>query len=179
MRIRLASLVLTCCALVVGMGLPASARAASATGSIAGVGGSMPAYYDGQLFTINFLKLSSGTTLIAKNSQQNFIYQSDPGLPGGQPFISVIDAIQADGFNPLWVEVQIAFTAGHTPRQLFSDTEIAAAVASGEIILSPTDEMYRCSVIGKPTASLAGSSGEPAAPSPKNSSWGRIKAAYR
>ena len=87
-------------------------------------------------------------TLLAKNNQQNTIYQSDPGLPGGQPFISVIDAIPADGMNPLWAEVQIAFTPGHTPRQLFSDDEIAAAFASGEITLTPTNEMYRCSVIG-------------------------------
>ena len=51
-------------------------------------------------------------------------------------------------YNPLWQEVQIAFTAGHTPRQLTSDTEVLAAQASGEIALFPTDEVYRCSVVG-------------------------------
>src|SRR5437879_13787048 len=30
-------------------------------------------------------------------------------LPGGQSFVSVIDAIQGDGFNPLWLEAQITF----------------------------------------------------------------------
>ena len=45
--------------------------------------------------------------------------QSDAGLPDGAPFVSVIDAIPTDGFNPVWEEVQINFTAGNTPRQLF------------------------------------------------------------
>ena len=41
------------------------------------------AYYDHDLFTINFKELSvAEATLLAKNSQQNFIHQSDPGLPG-------------------------------------------------------------------------------------------------
>ena len=143
-----------------------------------GIGGSMPAYYDHQLFTINFSLLSSSQTLLAKNGQFNFIYQSDPGLPGGKPFISVIDAVPGDGMNPLWNEVQIAFTAGHTPRQLFSDDEIAAAKASGEITLTPTDEMYRCSVIGAaPRLSL--SSGSESVGSSRSSSWSRIRAAYR
>jgi hypothetical protein len=65
-------------------------------------------------------------------------------------FISVLDAIQGDGFNPLWREVQITFNGGFTPRQLFSDTEILAAAAGSnpEITLTTTDELYRCSVIG-------------------------------
>jgi len=63
----------------------------------------------------------------------------------------VLDAIQGDGFNPLWREVQITFKAGHAPRQLFSDTEVADAAAAGEITLAPTDEVYRCSVIGPNT----------------------------
>ena len=76
--------------------------------------------------------------------------RSDPGLPGGQPFISVLDALQCDGFNPLWREFQIAFTTGHphTPRQMTSDNEVAAAVQSGEITLQATNEVYICSVVG-------------------------------
>ena len=151
MRIRRSSLFLAV-ALVVG-----ASGTAMAAGSINGIAGSMPAYYDHQLFTINFKQLTiAQPVLLDKNSQQNTIYQSDPGLPGGAPFISVIDAITADGFNPLWAEVQIAFTAGHTPRQLFSDNEIAAAAASGEITLTPTNEMYRCSVIGAPARLSSG-----------------------
>jgi hypothetical protein len=122
------------------------------SGSMNGVGGSMPAYYDGTLFKINFMELPPGgeTANIAANVSINTIYQSDPGLPGGEMFISVLDAIQGDGFNPLWREVQITFNGGFTPRQLFSDTEILAAAAGSnpEITLTTTDELYRCSVIG-------------------------------
>jgi len=69
-------------------------------------------------------------------------------LPGGAPFISVIDAIPGDGFNPIWEEIQITFTTGHTPRQLFSDDEIAAAVLAGEITLELTGEVYWCPTVG-------------------------------
>jgi hypothetical protein len=64
--------------------------------------------------------------------------------------VSVIDAIQGDGFNPLWQEVQILFNGSLTPRQLTSDEEITDAADAGQITLMPTDEVYRCSVIGKP-----------------------------
>lgn len=193
MRVRHASLVLASLVLALGAGTSSVVGTASAAGSINGVAGSMPAYYDHQLFTINFFQLQvAQAVLLEQNSQQNIIYQSDPGLPGGQPFISVIDAIQTDGFNPLWAEVQIAFTAGHTPRQLFSDDEIAAAAASGEITLTPTNEMYRCSVIGAPAritsggvtrASVATAAvGQPAttaAPKSGVVSWGAAKIMFR
>jgi hypothetical protein len=162
-------------------------------GTTNGIGGSMPAYYDAQLFTINFMELGAPAeqSILAHNPGFNIIYQSDPGLPGGQPFISVIDAVPGDGFNPLWLEVQIAFTEGHTPRQLFSDDEIAAAVASGEITLQPTGEVYRCSVLGHrpvaPSATVSGTArgGTAAAavtPTPGAGgavSWGTVKAIYR
>jgi len=186
MRVPLAKLMLTCGVLIVGASAPAL-QGVTWAGSLNGVAGQMPAYYDHAIFTINFFQLTTAqATLLAKNNQQNVIYQSDPGLPGGQPFISVIDAIPADGMNPLWAEVQIAFTAGHTPRQLFSDDEIAAAVASGEITLTPTNEMYRCSVIGaKPARVSSTSSFEPggtiarAISSTRTASWGAIKTLYR
>src|SRR5260370_1521983 len=104
--------------------------------------GDMPAYYDHHLLTINFMELPSGgeSANIARNKSINTIFMSDAGLPGGQPFISVLDAIQGDGFNPLWLEVQINFTAGHTPRQLFSDDEIANAFVAGGVTIHPTAE---------------------------------------
>ena len=115
-----------------------------------GSGSDMPAYYDHQLFTINFKELPPGgeQAALQHNSSINIIYMSDAGLPGGEPFISVLDAIQGDGFNPLWLEFQVNFTSGHTPRQLFSDNEISAAAEAGEITLTPTTELYRCSVVG-------------------------------
>ena len=128
------------------LALVAGARAGSANGSASAI----PAYYDHNLFTIQFVEFSPSAerSLIQHNASLNFIYQSDPGLPGGKPFISVIDAIPTDGFNPIWEEVQIAFTPGHTPRQLFSDDEVEAAVNAGEITLTFTGEVYWCPVVG-------------------------------
>lgn len=119
-------------------------------GSGNGADSAIPAYYDHTLFTIHFVEFppAAEQALLAHNQSLNLIYQSDPGLGGGQPFISVIDAVPTDGFNPIWEEVQIAFTPGHTPRQLFSDDEIADAVASGEITLTFTGEVYWCPVVG-------------------------------
>src|SRR5437867_8048685 len=126
--------------------LATTARAASTSGSASAI----PAYYDHNLFTIQFVEFSPAAekSLLAHNTSLNFIYQSDPGLPGGEPFISVIDAVPADGFNPVWEEVQITFTAGHTPRQLFSDDEVEAAFDAGEITLEFTGEVYWCPVVG-------------------------------
>ncbi len=119
-------------------------------GTTSGRSSAIPAYYDGNLFTILFVEFSPAAeqSLLQHNGSLNFIYQSDPGLPGGKPFISVIDAVPTDGFNPVWEEVQIAFTAGHTPRQLTSDTEVAAAFNAGEITLTPTGEVYWCPIVG-------------------------------
>ncbi|OLD63171.1 MAG: hypothetical protein AUI47_10150 [Acidobacteria bacterium 13_1_40CM_2_68_5] len=138
-------------------GRAAGATAGAAAGAVAGVAGStngsagdMPAFYDGRLFTINFKKQPDGATgaLLAHNGSINTIFMSDPGLPGGQPFIAVLDAIQGDGFNPLWLEIQITFNAGFTPRQLLRDDDVFAAQASGEITLSSQGEVYRCAVVG-------------------------------
>src|SRR6058998_1470315 len=122
-------------------------------GSMNGVAGSMPAYYDATLFTINFKELPSGgeAANLAHNGSINTIYMCDAcegTLPGGASFVSVIDAIQGDGFNPLWQEVQITFNAGFAPRQLTSDDDVQAAASAGEITLMPTDEVYRCAVVG-------------------------------
>ena len=115
-----------------------------------GRAGELPAYYDGNLLTINFKQISDDAALklAEHNKSLNTIYMSDAGLPDNQPFVPALDAIQGDGFNPLWVEVQVSFTAGHTPHQLFSDTEILDAAAAGEVDLAPTGELYRCSVVG-------------------------------
>ena len=112
----------------------------------------MPAFYDDTLFTINFKELPPGgeTATLAQNGSINIIYMCDAcegTLPGGQSFVSVIDAIQGDGFNPLWLEVQITFDT-IAPQQFTSDEDILEAADAGEITLTPTTEVYRCSVIG-------------------------------
>jgi len=127
----------------------------AAAGSPNGSAGQMPAYYDGQLFTINFKELPSGgeAAVLVQNKSINtiYIYMCDAcmgQLPGGGSFVSVLDAIQGDGFNPLWQEVQITFSMGVAPSQLTSDTDVLAAAGSGEITLMPTTEVYRCAVVG-------------------------------
>ena len=118
-----------------------------------GIGSAIPAYYDSTKFKIIFVEFppNAEATLLAKNPSINFIYQSDPGLPNNQPFISVIDAIPGDGMNPVWEEVQITFNSGFTPRQFFSDDEVlkAAKGINPEITLTMTGEVYYCPVIGK------------------------------
>ena len=124
----------------------------TAMASTNGISSAIPAYYDAKIFKILFVEFSHNAeaNLIAHNKSLNFIYQSDNGLPGNQPFISVIDAIPGDGMNPIWQEVQIVFNAGFTPHQLFSDNEVLAAAAgpNPEITLTTTDEVYWCPVIG-------------------------------
>ncbi len=119
-------------------------------GSLNGSAGDMSAYYDGQLFTINLKELPPGgeDANLENNASINLIFMSDDAESAGFPFISVIDAIQGDGFNPLWVEVQIHFAGGVAPQQFVSDEEIADAVEGGLITLEFTDEVYRCSVVG-------------------------------
>jgi hypothetical protein len=130
--------------------LCASATLAKA-GSMNGVAGSMPAFYDGKLFTINFKELPPGgeAATLKHNKSINIIYMSDQVEESGGTFISVIDAIPGDGFNPLWQEVQIIFPDASAAVQFTSDEEILEAATAGQIQLVPTDEVYRCSVIGK------------------------------
>ena len=131
--------------LAAAMVLPAGTLFASPNGSA----GDMPAYYDGQLFTINFKQQPSGgeASLLTHNGSINTIYMSDQAEAAGVMFTSVLDAIQGDGFNPLWQEVQIVFKT-IPPQQFFSDNQILAAAAAGQITLVPTTEVYRCSVVG-------------------------------
>ncbi len=104
-----------------------------------------PAYYDGQLFNINLkhLPADAAAALIAHNNSINNIYVVESSEAGEEELIPVLDAIQGDGFNPLWREVLI------TPAiQFTSDNDVLAAAAAGTITLTSTDEMYRCSVVG-------------------------------
>src|SRR6266403_2491653 len=138
------------CKLMIGTSLALMLVASARAGSTSGSASAIPAYYDHNLFDIQFVEFppAAEKALLQHNASLNFIFQSDPGLPGGQPFISVIDAVPADGFNPIWEEIQITFTSGHTPRQLFSDNEIADAFTAGEIMLDATGEVYWCPVVG-------------------------------
>jgi hypothetical protein len=137
--------------LITGASLALGLALSAWAGSSSGISSAIPAYYDHNLFTILFVEFppAAEQALLQHNASLNFIYQSDPGLPGGQPFVSVIDAIPTDGFNPAWEEIQVTFTAGHTPRQLFSDNEVLDAAANGEVTLELTGEVYWCPLIGR------------------------------
>ena len=144
--------------LVLGLIVVAAAASQAAAGNPNGSSGQMPAYYDGQLFTINFKQQPTPAelALLRHNNSINTIYMCDAcagktvGGDANGDFVSVLDAIQGDGFNPLWQEAQITFNPGFTPTQLTSDNDILAA-ASGPnpaITIAFTDEVYRCSVVG-------------------------------
>jgi hypothetical protein len=151
-----------CASLVLGLILAACGQAPTAPGdggpsaraalraSENGAGGEMPAYYDGELFTINSFELPEGgsASTITSNRSINEIYATND-LDDPQDFIPVIDAIQGDGFNPLWRQNLIVFNAGFTPHQFTSDEEVLAAAAgpNPEITIVETDEVYRCSVV--------------------------------
>src|SRR6266705_2324048 len=117
-----------------------------------GAAGQMPAFYDGQQVTVNMKEMPAGSegALLANDPSVNTIYASND-LDEEQQFIPVIDAIQGDGFNPLWEQVLIVFNAGFAPHQFFSDEEVEAAAAgpAPEITLVDTGEVYRCSVVGR------------------------------
>jgi hypothetical protein len=127
--------------LLLSLSIPAFAA------STHGVASHQPALYDGKLFTISFVEQPAGAekSLIAHNKSINTIYVSDTPV-NGAPFIKVLDAIQGDGFNPLWQEVDITFNV--TPFQLTSDTAVLDAASQGLITLTTTNEVYICSVVG-------------------------------
>jgi hypothetical protein len=127
---------------------------ATATGnrSTNGAAGQMPAYYEGQLFTVNMKEGPdpASTSLIAQNGSINEIYASND-LDEEQELFPVIDAIQGEGFNPLRRQNLIVFNQGFTPHQFVSAEAVEAAAAgpNPEITIVETDEVYRCSVVGQ------------------------------
>src|SRR5215831_9320067 len=142
LAIGLAATLSICAGVAFGNGNPTNGRA-----------GVMPALYDDQPLLINFKLMPPGGTAatVAHNGSINTIYMSDNCTPPGQMmFISVLDAIQGDGFNPLWQEVQVVFDQGFPCMQFGSDTDIVnAAMAMPPMIsLHSTGELYRCSVVG-------------------------------
>ena len=119
---------------------------AALAGSSNGSASQRPVFYDGRQVTVNMFEVPA-SALLDSNRSINTIYATDD-LDEEQDFLSVIDAIQGDGFNPLWHQVLIAFNPGFTPHQFLSDEEVLAAAAAGEITLDSTDEVYRCSIVG-------------------------------
>ena len=112
----------------------------------AGKATQIPAFYDGNQVTINIFEVKSSDTLIASNKSVNDIYVTND-LDEEQDFAPVIDAIQGDGFNPLWHQMLIVFNT-IPPQQFVSEDQVEAAAAAGEITLVDTGEVYICAVVG-------------------------------
>src|ERR671937_2448207 len=106
----------------------------------------IPAFYDGNQVTINIFELPSSETLLASNKSVNTIYATND-LDEEQDFAPVIDAIQGDGFNPLWHQMLIVFNT-IPPQQFVSEDQVEAAAARREITLVDTGEVYICAVVG-------------------------------
>jgi hypothetical protein len=136
-----------------GQPLSTTSQIAAAAGNPNGAAGQRPVYHDGQLFTVNMKELSeqAAASIIANNTGLNEIYATND-LDDPQDFLSVIDAVPGSGMNPLWHQILIVFNPGFTPHQFTSEDEVEAAAAgpNPEITLIETDEVYRCSVVGKP-----------------------------
>jgi Beta-ketoacyl synthase, N-terminal domain len=134
-----------------GRFLRAGAQAVEAAASTNGAASQRPAFYEGIQFTVNMKEMpkQASASTIAHNGSINEIYASND-LDEEQDFISVIDAIQGEGFNPLWRQNLIVFNQGFTPHQFTSEEDVLAAAAgpNPEITIVTTDEVYRCAVVG-------------------------------
>ncbi len=120
-------------------------------GNSNGAAGQMPAFYEGRQVTVNMFEVPAAEgSLLDRNANVNTIYASND-LDEEQDLVPVIDAIQGEAFNPLWHQVLIVFNQGVAPHQFHSEDEVLAAAvgADPEITLVPTDEVYRCSVVGQ------------------------------
>ena len=127
----------------------AGGAALAAQGSPNGAATQRPVFYEGQRVTVNMFEVPASEALLKNNPSINTIYASND-LDEDQDFLSVIDAIQGEGFNPLWHQVLIVFNQGFAPHQFVSEDQILAAAAGAhpEITLVSTDEVYRCSIVG-------------------------------
>jgi hypothetical protein len=101
------------------------------------------------MVTVNMFEVPAADgSVLDQNANVNTIYATND-LDDEQDFLSVINAVQGDSFNPLWHQVLIKFNPGVTPHQFTSEDQVLAAAggADPEITLVPTDEVYRCSIV--------------------------------
>ena len=149
MNIRKSALAFISIPLALALATVAPAVAHAGTGDPEGSSTQMPAFFNGQQVTVNMVEFPEGAedAALANSPSVNMIFaQAD--LDQAQPFPPVINAIQGAGFNPRWQQVLIQFNPGVTPHPFTSVADIQAAAAAGQITLTVTDEVYRCSVVG-------------------------------
>ena len=113
----------------------------------------IPALFNGQSVTINVVQLSdnAAASIMAHNKGLPTIIYVTNDLDDHQDFNPVINAVQGQGFNALWLQEKIVFNPGVTPHQFTSEADILAAAKPGpnqQITLINTGEVYRDSVVG-------------------------------
>ena len=151
MNIRKSALALIFIPLALALATLGTGVAHATTGDPEGSSTDIPAFFNGQQFTVNMLELPNGgeNAVLANNPSVNTIYaQAD--LDHVQPFPPVINALQGAGFNPHWQQVLISFNTGVTPHGFTSEADVLAAAKAGQITLKVTAEVYRCSVVSGP-----------------------------
>lgn len=134
----------TAAIVVLGMGLSASFLVAAG-----GQESNTDAYLNGKQLKVNLRELQpeAAAAVIARSSPLYSLYGCDGCEPEGNTFVRVIDSLEGDGTSTLWRGVQIEFNPGYPCHQFTSDEEIATAVKSGEISLTPTGYVYRCRLV--------------------------------
>jgi len=126
--------------LVLVLGGAASAQSTN------GAAGQMPAFYDCEQFTINL----KPATLDPTHNQINIIYFLSDGtmvldhITGGE-----VSTAPKNGFNPLWLRIDVQIN--QTGLSLCSDDKILAAsnTTPPGVTLTTTQQVFRCSVVGK------------------------------
>jgi hypothetical protein len=114
-----------------------------------GSAGQIPAFFNGQSVTINVKQLSdnAAASILAHNPRLQTIFVTND-LDEPQAFAPVLTSVPGQHFNALWHQVLYSFNPGFTPHQFTSVADILAAAQAGEITLTPTNEVYRDSVVG-------------------------------
>jgi len=82
-----------------GLFVALASGTALAQGSPNGASTQRPVFYEGKQVTVNMFEVPASDPLLANNTGVNTIYASND-LDEEQDFLSVIDAIQGEGFNP-------------------------------------------------------------------------------
>lgn len=109
-------------------------------------GGDVPAYFDGDLFTVRLAPVDAREAPPERPERVNTLWSCDSC---GDGYVSVLNAVAADGADGVWREVCIAFSPGVPVRQLTSDTDVLSAAAAGDITLTATDTLLRSAVMGR------------------------------
>ena len=103
-------------------------------------------YVEEHLIRVLLLSLSQDeiTYILARQVPTSYIYTySDLHMPA--QYVPVGKDIN----DPIWREATITFNAGFDPHQFLSYIELEAAIHSGEVTITETNNFYRYNILGK------------------------------